>query len=338
MKSLLLFAAGEVTIKNASIFDPAAAPAESIRGLAILVLVISAFIFVVVESVFVYNLVHFRKSRVSSAAEPPQVYGATSIEVAWTVAPALIVFILVLVSTRTLYEVEARVPEPALDDDALFVTVIGRQWWWEFRYEKFNGRELGFVTANELHIPAATADGPRPVYLSIRSADVAHSFWMPRLAGKMDAIPGRTNHLWIEAREPGLYVGQCAEFCGTQHANMLLRVVAQTPADFDAWLENQRQPAVEDPDVAAGKVEFLKQSCVNCHRVRGTTARGSYAPDLTHLMSRETLAAGVMPNNRVNLDAWIRDPQHDKPGALMPAFGLTDRQREQIVDYLLTLR
>jgi cytochrome c oxidase subunit 2 len=216
--------------------------------------------------------------------------------------------------------------------------VVGRQWWWEYIYDHYDGRELGFTTANELHVPASDGEASRRVFLILKSADVCHSFGVPRLAGKTDLIPGRVNAMWFKTDQLGLYVGQCAEYCGTQHANMLLRVVVDSPSDFESWLAHQRQPAVEDPAASAGRTAFLAQSCVNCHRVRGTSAQGRYAPDLTHLMSRQTLASGMIPNSPENLLRWVADPQPIKPGCLMPAFGLTDRQREDIVRYLLTLR
>jgi cytochrome c oxidase subunit 2 len=270
--------------------------------------------------------------------EPPQVYGSKPIEIAWTSAPALVVFVLVLVSARTLWEVNVPPPQPQAGDNTLFVTVVGRQWWWEYSYDHYNGRPLGFTTANELHIPAGEGAVARPVFLALKSADVCHSFWVPRLAGKTDLIPGRTNSMWFQTDQRGLYLGQCAEYCGTQHANMLLRVVVDSPGDFEKWLENQRQPAVEDPAVPAGRAAFLRQSCVNCHRVRGTSAQGSYAPDLTHLMSRKTLASGMIENTPKNLRRWVTDPQQIKPGCLMPAFGLSEEQCNEIVRYLLTLQ
>src|SRR5262249_25701384 len=282
--------------------------------------------------------------------EPPQVYGSKPIEIAWTAAPALVVFVLVLVSARTLWEVNVPPPQPREGDNALFVTVVGRQWWWEYQYDHYNGKpiraagadgratDLPVITANELHVPAGEEGVPRPVYLTLKSADVCHSFWVPRLAGKTDLIPGRTNSMWLQTDRPGLYLGQCAEYCGTQHANMLIRVVVDPPDEFERWLANEQKPAVEDPDVRAGRSAFLAQSCVNCHRVRGTPARGGYAPDLTHLMSRKTLASGMVENPPENLRRWVVDPQQIKPGCLMPAFGLSDRDCDDIVRYLLTLR
>ncbi len=175
------------------------------------------------------------------------------------------------------------------------------------------------------------------MFLTLKSADVCHSFWVPRLAGKTDLIPGRTNSMWFQTEQPGLFVGQCAEYCGTQHANMLIRVVVDRPSEFDDWLTKQAAdklpPSADDRQAGA----FFSQSCVNCHRIRGTSAHGKYAPDLTHLMSRRTLAAGMVPNTPENLRRWVADPQQIKPGCLMPAFGLSDTECDDIVGYLRTL-
>ena len=235
MKVLILLA------NDLSIFDPASPGAESIRNLSYFVLAITGFIFIVVEGILFYAILRFRRGP-ATGTEPPQVYGSKPIEIAWTAAPALIVFVLALVTARTQWEVLPTPPPPRPDDHTLFVTVVGRQWWWEYRYDHYDGKELGFITANELHVPAGTANGvPRPVYLKLQSADVCHSFWVPRLGGKMDLIPGRTNDLWFQTDQPGLYRGQCAEYCGTQHANMLLRVTAEPPEDFELWLAHQRE-------------------------------------------------------------------------------------------------
>ncbi len=324
-----------------SMFDPASPEAGSIRNLSILVFAITGFIFIVVEGILFYAITRFRR-RDATTSEPPQVYGSKPIEIAWTAAPALIVFILVLVNARSLWEVSSGPPQPQRGDHALFVTVIGHQWWWEYRYDHYDGNELGFITANELHIPTGASGVARPVYLALQSADVCHSFGVPRLAGKMDLIPGRTNQLQFQTDQPGLYLGNCSEYCGTQHANMLIRVIADPAEDFDHWLADQsadHAPKETDPDtVKSGRKAFLAQSCVNCHRVAGTAAKGTYAPDLTHLMRRKTLASGMVPNSPENLRRWIADPQKIKPGCLMPAFGLSDRDRDLIADYLMTLK
>jgi cytochrome c oxidase subunit 2 len=343
MGPLVLLAAATPGPENLSIFDPASpsAPAESIRYLTVLVFAITAFIFFVVEAVLVYSLIRFRRRGAGApeAAEPPQVYGSKPIEIAWTAAPTMIVFVLVLVTARTLWEVKKDQPAPRTGDNALFVTVVGRQWWWEYRYHHYDGRPLDFITANELHVPAGSDETNRPVYLTLESADVAHSFWVPRLAGKTDLIPGRTNTMWFQSTQPGLFLGQCAEYCGTQHAHMLLRVYVDPPDDFGRWLQEQARPAADDPATRAGRDVFLAQSCVNCHRVRGTPAAGNYAPDLTHLMSRQTLAAGMIRNTPDDLRRWVQDPHAVKPGCLMPPFGqLGDRDMDLLVRYLQTLR
>jgi cytochrome c oxidase subunit II len=332
----MLAAAGDPS-RNVSICSPASPNAQSIVNLGILGCAVTVLIFIVVEGVLFYTIWRFRQTPGDPAAEPAQVYGSQPVEIAWTAAPAMVVLFLVLVTTRTLWETVSVPPSPHPGDGALFVTVVGRQWWWEYNYESYDGRKLNFTTANELHIPVSGEGTPRPVYLALKSADVCHSYWVPRLAGKVDLIPGRTNWITLQTDERGLFHGQCAEYCGDQHAKMLLRVNVDAPADFDRWLEHQAQPAVDDPTVRDGKQAFLTQSCINCHRVRGTPANGSYAPDLTHLMSRDTLASGILPNTPENLAAWIRDPQALKAGCLMPAFGLSTRDQELIVQYLLTL-
>jgi len=333
-----LLAAADAASRDTSIFSPASPEAHSIVNLSLLSFAVAMLIFVIVEGVLFYAVWRFRHRRQPKDREPPQVYGSHPIEIAWTAAPTMIVFFLVLVCARTLWEVKAAPPAAHDDSSVLEVTVIGRQWWWEYQYKRYDGRTLNFITANELHIPAGDDSSARPTRLTLQSADVCHSFWIPRLAGKMDVIPGVTNELWLQTRETGTFLGQCAEYCGTQHAHMLLRVVVDTPEDFERWLEEQAKPAAEDPAVAEGRAAFLAESCVNCHRVRGTPAAGNYAPDLTHLMSRQTLASGMVPLDAQSLQRWLHDPQEIKPGVLMPAFGLSPEKEELILRYLLTLR
>jgi cytochrome c oxidase subunit 2 len=311
-----------------NIFAPVSTPAELVSELSFLVLAITGGIFAVVGGLLAYSIVRFRRRRDDDGREPPQVYGSNPIELAWTLVPVLIVFVLFLATTRTIVAVERGAPPPALT-----VTVTGYQWWWEFRYE-----EMGVTTANELHVPVSNRDEARATLLKLRSADVVHSFWVPRLAGKTDVIPNRENTMWIEPFETGTYLGQCAEFCGTQHANMLLRVVVHSPEDFEQWVREQRQPPVDDPRVQGGRDLFLSTACINCHTVGQTVATGTFGPDLSHLMSRETLGAGVAPNDRAHLRTWVRDPQLLKPGCLMPDMQLTEAHVDSIVDYLVTLR
>ena len=226
-----------------NIFDPVSTPAQAIVELSWLVLWICAGIFVIVVGLLTYILIRFRRRRIDTE-EPPQVYGSNQIELAWTVLPVLTVVVLFLVTTRTIRAVQHVAPSP----DALQVTIVGHQWWWEIRYPA-----LGIVTANELHVPVSDRARPQSTFLRLESVDVVHSFWVPRLAGKTDVIPNRANQMWIEPFETGTYLGQCAEYCGTQHANMLLRVIVHARDDFERWVAAQQQPPVRDPSVQAGR-------------------------------------------------------------------------------------
>jgi cytochrome c oxidase subunit 2 len=244
----------------------------------------------------------------------------------------LIVVVLFLTTARVIHEVQdARQPP-----DAIQVTVVGHQFWWEYRYPQY-----GFVTANELHLPVSDAKQPTPTFLTLLSADTDHSFWVPRLAGKTDLILNRTNHMWIDPHEAGVYLGQCAQYCGTQHAKILLRVYVEPRADFDRWVQSQRQPVPptnpEDTSAAEGWRVFATTACINCHAVAGTEAHGRFGPDLTHLMSRRTLASGAVANTPGNLRLWIQSPEAVKPGSLMPAMNLTGEELDRVTAYLLTL-
>jgi cytochrome c oxidase subunit II len=312
-----------------SIFAPASTPALEIRDLSLLVLGISAVIFVVVAGLAAYTIVRFRSRPGDERREPPQVYGSTQIELAWTVVPFLIVVVLFLVTARYIYGIEKR----AMPEGAIEATIVGNQWWWEIRYPK-----LGIVTANELHVPVSDPTKPTPTYITLQSADVIHSFWVPQLAGKMDVVPNKTNRVWIDPHTPGTYVGQCAEYCGTQHAWMLLEVIVHPREEFDRWVAAQQAAAREDAAVREGRELFLSLSCINCHTVRGTPANGLFGPDLTHLMSRRTLGAGVVRNTPEALQAWVDDPAAMKPGVLMPAMKLSNDELNKLTAYLVTLR
>jgi cytochrome c oxidase subunit 2 len=312
-----------------SIFAPASTPAFEIRDLSLLVLGISAVIFIVVAGLAAYTLVRFRSRPGDERREPPQVYGSTQIELAWTVVPFLICVVLFLVTARYIYGIERR----AMPAGAIEATIVGNQWWWEIRYPK-----LGIVTANELHVPVSDPGRPTPTFITLQSADVIHSFWVPQLAGKLDVVPNKTNRLWIDPRTPGTYVGQCAEYCGTQHAWMLLEVIVHPRDEFDRWVTAQQAAAREEPAARAGRDLFLSLSCINCHTVRGTPANGVFGPDLTHLMSRRTLGAGAVRNSPETLQAWVDDPAAVKPGVLMPAMKLSNDELNTLTAYLLTLR
>jgi cytochrome c oxidase subunit II len=312
-----------------NIFKPLSTPAQAIYEISLLPLAICAGISLLVGGLLAYTVVRFRRRPGDDGREPPQIYGSNQLEFAWTVIPIVTVFVLFLATARTIYDVQGAAP-PA---DALNVTVVGHQWWWEIRYP-----ELGIVTANELHVPVSEPSQRRPTFLKLESVDVAHSFWVPQLAGKTDVIPNRENRMWIEPTQPGTYVGNCAEYCGLQHAHMLLRVIVHPGEEFTKWVAEQKQTSADDPQARAGRDLFFSTSCINCHTVKGTQAAGTFGPDLTHLMSRETLGAGTAPNTAEKLRAWVRDPQTIKEGCNMPNMQLTDNELDQIVAYLLTLK
>jgi cytochrome c oxidase subunit 2 len=237
----------------------------------------------------------------------------------------LVVLVVVLVATLAAMRVVPSTAPPG----ALVVEIVGHQWWWEVHYP-----EQGITTANEVHIPVG-----RPVALQLTSADVIHSFWVPALAGKMDLLPDGTNTLVLEAAEPGEHLSQCAEFCGLQHANHALVVVAEPAERFAAWVADQQRPAAEPTGVAAqrGQEVFLGSNCIDCHAVRGTTAVATDGPDLTHLASRPTLGAAVVPNTPDRLADWVTDPHAIKPGVGMPAAELADEDLDALLAYLETL-
>jgi cytochrome c oxidase subunit II len=315
-----------------NIFSPASTPADSIYGLALFVLAITGVIFLIVSSLLVYSAVKFRKRVDDDGREPAQVYGSNQLELAWTVIPVLIVVVLFLTTARVIHGIQdARRPRGAIE-----VTAVGHQFWWEYRYPQY-----GFVTANELHVPVSDPKQPTPTFLTLLSADTDHSFWVPRLAGKTDLIPNHPNSMWIDPHETGLYLGQCAQYCGTQHAKMLLRVYVEPRADFDRWVQAQRQPVPANAPLEASAVEgrrvFETTACINCHVVSGTIAKGQFGPDLTHLMSRDTIASGAAPNTPENLRLWIENPDAIKPGSLMPPMNLSQQEFDRVTAYLLTL-
>jgi cytochrome c oxidase subunit 2 len=313
---------------STSVFSPQATPARSIFGLSMLVLSICATIFLIVAGLLLFTLIRYRHRRGYTVREPAQIYGSTQVELSWTVIPILIVVVLFLATARVIFVTQsAAKPVSALD-----VVVIGHQYWWEYRYPK-----LGVVTANELHIPVSDPAQPTPTYLTLSSADTDHSFWVPRLAGKMDVIPNKLNTMWFDPDKAGLYLGQCAQYCGVQHALMLIRVYADTPAAFAAWVAAQRQPAAQDQSAAEGRAVFQANACVNCHTISGTTAHGTFGPDLSHIASRSTIGSGAVPLTSENLHAFVEDPAHFKPGALMPAMHLNDHDLNAVTKYLMTL-
>jgi cytochrome c oxidase subunit 2 len=321
------FAAPIVFSSPTTIFAPASTPANSIYGLSLFVLAITAAIFAIVFGLLTYAVVKFKKRPNDDGREPAQVYGSIQVELAWTVIPILIVVVMFMATARVI----ATVQKPSTDN-AVQVIAVGHQFWWEYRYPGQN-----VVRANELHVPVSDPAHPTPTLIKLLSADTDHSFWVPRLAGKTDLIPNRTNSMWIDPQKIGVFLGQCAQYCGAQHAKMLLRVYVQSRGDFDRWIQEQSQPAHLNGAISEGRRIFETTACVNCHAVAGTPAEGRFGPNLTHLMSRDTIGAGVAPNTHQRLRLWIQNPGAIKPGALMPAMGLSDHELDAVTAYMETL-
>ncbi|MCL6640634.1 MAG: cytochrome c oxidase subunit II [Candidatus Rokubacteria bacterium] len=294
--------------------------AREILGLYALITWAAIGIATVVCVVLAWVLLRYRGR--PGAPVPRQTRGHTALEIGWTLAPALVLLVIAVPTIQVVFRTQG-----AATPGALEVVVRGWQWWWEFRYP-----ELGVVTANELHLPAG-----RPAVLRLEGTDVIHSFWVPQLGGKRDVIPGRTNQITLTPDTPGVYPGQCAEFCGASHANMRMLVVVHPPGDFERWVVGQRAPAREPAgEAAAGKAVYTRSACVGCHTIRGVSA-GVVGPDLTHFGSRRTVGAGLLPATLDNVAAWVRDPEAIKPGVKMPALGLTEAEARALAAYLLSL-
>jgi cytochrome c oxidase subunit 2 len=306
-----------------STLDPASDASRDVAALWWVMFAISAVVVAVVAMLVVVASVRDRGGRARRRWLGRR--GTRLILLGGVVVPLAILVALFVATVATLPSVSA----PEEGDGELAVEVIGRQFWWEVRYP-----DQGVVTANEIHIPTGT-----PVELRVRSADVIHSFWVPRLNRKIDMIPGRTNRIRLQADAPGMYRGQCAEFCGLAHAQMAFLVVADRPADFEAWIarEGGDAPAPATESAALGREVFLSSTCVACHAIRGTPASATIGPDLTHLAARRWLAAGTIPNTRGNLGGWIVDPQRIKPGNAMPPTALSGPELKALLDYLESL-
>ncbi len=279
-------------------------------------------VFLLVAVLTTIALLRFRER--PGEGEPAQVHGNRWLEVTWTIIPVILLAGLFLLAFGTAGAVDRREPSP------LRVQVIGHQWWWEFRYP-----DLNIVTANVLHLPVG-----RPIELEVTAADVIHSFWVPKIGWKTDAIPNKTNTMRMRLTEAGRWEGACTEYCGTQHAWMRITVVGEDGATFDAWARQAAQPAPTPAEAnrQRGQQLFLQSTCVNCHTIQGTDAKGTVGPDLTHLGSRQTLGAGVIANTPENLGRWINHVQQVKPGALMPEYSFSDADLKALVDYLEGLK
>lgn len=312
-----------------SILNPAGPAAASIETLWWVFFWILTVVFVLVMGALVYGALrrHERGPDDLEARLRPDDRRANRWVLISGAAIPLVILIGLFAYTMTSLRA-LRAHEPA----ALVIDVVGYDWWWDIVYHLPDGGRV--ITANELHLPVGV-----PVELRLRSADVIHSFWVPRLAGKLDMIPGRTNVLRLTASEPGVSRGQCAEYCGVQHTRMGMLAIAQPPEEFAAWLERQARPA-EEPETAleaAGRDVFMRTACRACHRVAGTEAVSRYGPDLTHLASRRTIAAAMLPNTPGHVSGWIANPQELKPGVNMPAVPLEPLELRALTAYLSSL-
>jgi cytochrome c oxidase subunit II len=313
---LLIGCGGDDHLQSA--LHPAGSAAERIAWLWWFMFIVLTAVFVIVMGLLMFAI--FRR-RTEEGEQPP--LGNKFIIVSAIVMPSVILVVLLIFSIRA--SLDLRVPAEGFP-----VRVIGHQWWWEVQYY-----EHGFTTANEIHVPVG-----QPVIFELTSADVIHSFWVPNLGGKMDLIPGHTNLFSLHAVRPGIYRGQCAEFCGLQHALMAFVVVALPQEEFDVWLEAQQRtpPAPATPGLQRGQQVFFEAACNNCHAIAGTEADGRIGPDLTHIGSRRSLGAGILRNNRGNLAGWITNPQPLKPGNRMPASFLPPEDLHDLVSYLESLK
>jgi cytochrome c oxidase subunit 2 len=308
-----------------SLLDPAGPAARRIEGLWWLLFWISMVVVVLVVGFLLATIRRGRRYREQELVESEPSWGEPFILIAGVVVSAIVLLVVFLISLSEMRALSSPDTEPEVE-----IEVVARDWWWEVRYP-----EVGASTANEIHIPVG-----EPVNIKLTTDDVLHSFWVPRLQVKKDAVNGTENELWLQADEPGRYRGQCAEFCGLQHANMLFWVIAEPRDDFDDWIRNEALPAAEPAsfEEELGLEVFLSNSCVGCHAIRGTEAIADVGPDLTHLMQRETIAAGVLDNTPGNLSSWILAPHEIKPGAIMPpTTDLTAEELQALVDYLSAL-
>jgi cytochrome c oxidase subunit 2 len=320
---IVLTACGPEVNKPYTTVDPASPGAEDIQSLYKLVFWLALVVFVGVQFAIVYTALRFRRTR-DSATRPPQVHGNRRLEIIWTIIPAVVLLAILIPTITTLYDNEA-----AAEEGDLVVDVYGKQWWWEIHYGEDRtqgGQSLGVITANELRLPEG-----KEALIRLHSNNVIHSFWVPRLSGKMDLIPGHVNHMSITPTESGEYFGECAEFCGTQHAWMRFKVIVQPEEQFYGWVNGQRagnlgttDPEAQLPPGVTRAPEALNL-CLACHVINGVNepslvgmeAPYTQGPNLTNLACRDTLAAGLLVNNRANLEAWIDHPAAVKPGNYM---------------------
>ncbi len=301
-----------------TIMDPAGDNARQTLDLFIIILVGAAIILLGVEGWLIYALIAYRR-RAGNDAIPPQTHGNNKLEAVWTAVPTAIVIALAVITIRTI-SIQAAEPGP----DALRVNVWGNQWWWEFEYPA-----EGVITANELYLVV-----DREVALTLQSNDVIHGFWIPKLSGKMDVVPGRVNGFKFTPEIVGVYEGQCTEFCGWAHADMRVKTHVVTQAEFDEWVAIQRRELTdEEKDSEAARL-MVSKTCNACHAIRGTILLGQVGPELTAFGSRTVIGSNLIENTPANLRAWIQNPEQIKPGVLMPNLGLTPAEADTIATFL----
>ena len=315
-----------------NVLQPAGPQAAHVKDLWDLTLLICTLVFVAIVAAVGVAITRRRAAGSTAPTTAAQLGPQRSAHrsVVMAVAASVLLLLLLIVASVFTDRALARLPL----QDALHIEVTANQWWWEARYDDAEAARM-FTTANELHVPVG-----RPVILTLKSNDVIHSLWVPNLSGKKDLIPGRSSTLELQADQAGSYRGQCAEFCGYQHAFMAFVVVADPPDRYAEWAEHQRAPAAEPsaPELARGREVFMNSTCVMCHNIQGTDATATHAPDLTHLAARHTIAAGTLPNTAEDLTRWIRNPQQVKPGSNMPASELADDDLKHLVAYLGSLK
>jgi cytochrome c oxidase subunit II len=332
----LVLSLGGCGASHQSAVDPAGPQAGQVAGLWWLMFAVLGAIFVVVMALTLWALARRHRGIDQEPLERTHTPGSetehrlTRTVAGATIATVVVLFTLIVVSVST----GKSIGEMAERKDGIVVEVTGNQWWWYIRYLDDDPSRI-VITANEMHIPVG-----RPVMIRGTSNDVIHSFWVPNLGGKRDLIPSRISTEWIQADRPGRFRGQCAEFCGMQHAHMAIWVIADEPGDFEKWKRRQLEPPIEpsDADRQRGREVFLTHACAMCHTITGTTANGQVAPDLTHLASRSTIAAGTLPNTKGNLGGWISDPQRVKPGNHMATVNIKAEDLQPLLDYLESLQ
>jgi cytochrome c oxidase subunit II len=304
--------------------EPVGPAARMEADLFNLIFWIAVVVFVAVEGLLVYTVIRFRHRPTDRV--PVQTHGNTPLEIAWTIVPCIILAIIAIPTLTTIASATATPTGP----NAIKVKVVGHQFWWEFDYP-----DLGVVTSDEMHIPVNT-----PVALDIESADLTHSFWVPKLGGKVQAIPNQHNSSWIQADQVGEFRGQCFQLCGFSHANMRFIVVSESRANFDQWVASQKAPPAQpaSPDAQKGEQTFMTGACVGCHTINGTNAKGTVGPNLTHIGSHTTIAGAVLQNNPQDLATWLRDPPAVKPGNDMPNLNLNSDQINALVAYMQSLK